>query len=263
MEKTLHFVCGMPRSGSTLLCNILLQNPRFHATQTSGLLDTLFGIRNHWGSIVEHKANPQPEKLSNVLKSVVNSYYEDVDRPIVFDKSRGWFAYVEFIENILNKKIKMLVPVRPVADILASFEVLFRETSKFNRPPGEADNYFQFQTVEGRCEYWMRNNQVVGLTLNRLNDALNRGFKDRMFFIDFNKLTSEPTKMMKQVYEFLGEKYYDHNFDYVEQVTQEEDSVYGFVNLHKIRNKVSPVKSRAEEILGKSIIKKIESMGVK
>jgi len=35
--KTVHFVSGLPRSCSTLLCNLLAQNPRVHATPTSPL----------------------------------------------------------------------------------------------------------------------------------------------------------------------------------------------------------------------------------
>ncbi len=31
-----------------------------------------------------------------------------------------------------------------------------------------------------------------------------------------------------------------HNFNHVEQVTQEDDTVYGFKDLHQIRNKVEP-----------------------
>lgn len=36
--KKYYFISGLPRSGSTLLANILAQNPRFHATATSGIL---------------------------------------------------------------------------------------------------------------------------------------------------------------------------------------------------------------------------------
>ena len=37
MSKTVHFVSGLPRAGSTLLMNLLAQNPKVHATATSGL----------------------------------------------------------------------------------------------------------------------------------------------------------------------------------------------------------------------------------
>ena len=33
-RKTIHFIAGMPRAGSTILGNILAQNPRFHVTPT-------------------------------------------------------------------------------------------------------------------------------------------------------------------------------------------------------------------------------------
>ena len=55
---------------------------------------------------------------------------------------------------------------------------------------------------------------------------------------------------MREVYDFLGEEYYEHDFDNVEQVTQENDDMHGVKDLHKIRPKVEPVKSYWKEVLG-------------
>jgi sulfotransferase len=189
------------------------------------------------------------------LKSTLQAYYHDIEKPIIIDKSRGWISYVELIEEITGCKAKILVPIRPVPDVLASFEVLYRETSKVKQPPGEAENYFQFQTTKGRCEFWMRPDQPVGLAINRLDDVVRRGLKDRLHFVEFGRLTNNPKQKMKEIYEFLGEEYYEHNFDHVEQVTKEDDEIHGFINLHKIRNKVEPVPSKAKEILGEDIVK--------
>src|SRR4030043_168670 len=96
----LHFISGLPRSGSTLLCNVLAQNPRFYATQTSGMLEVLFSIRNQWDKYIEMKAmeNGLSERRKiAVLQGIVSAFYADVDRPIVFDKSRGWLAHLEMI----------------------------------------------------------------------------------------------------------------------------------------------------------------------
>jgi len=44
MPQKIHFISGLPRSGSTLLAAILRQNPRFHAAMTSpvgGLVDRI------------------------------------------------------------------------------------------------------------------------------------------------------------------------------------------------------------------------------
>ena len=251
--KTLYFTSGLPRAGSTLIQNILAQNPIHYATETSGIVDVLFSVRNQWTKQIEHKAHPCPKRMKNVLKSILFGYFEDISQNTVFVKSRGILPYIELMENILEQKIKIIVPVRPVVDILASFEKLYRKTSEFKQPPGEAENYFQFQTIKGRCEYWMRPDQVVGLALNRINDAVARDLKDRMYFVDFNELTSNPRKTFQGIYSFLGEKWFEHNFNHVEQVTQEDDDVHGYIDLHKIKNKVTPMPSFANEILGKEV----------
>lgn len=46
----------MPRSGSTLLQNILGQNPDFYVTPTSGLLELIFGVRHNFTNCAEFKA---------------------------------------------------------------------------------------------------------------------------------------------------------------------------------------------------------------
>ena len=255
-SKKFYFISGMPRSGSTILANLLAQNPKFHATHTSGCLDVLFGIRNQWPKLVEHQAHPDQKALKRVLKSVLYAYYDDVEKPIIFDKSRGWVAHLELLEEILGEPPKILIPVRPLPDILSSFEKLHRETSKVKSPPGEAENYIQFQTVEGRCAFWMQPNSPVGLALNRINDVVKRGHKDKLHFIGFQNFTNDPQSTVKEIYDFLGEQYYDHNFDHVEQVTVENDEIHGYTNLHKIEPRIQPKLSDAEKILGKELVAK-------
>ena len=46
--KRVYFLSGLPRSGSTLLANILAQHPEIYVTPTSGIVDMLVNVRNHW-----------------------------------------------------------------------------------------------------------------------------------------------------------------------------------------------------------------------
>ena len=153
---------SVSRSGSSLICNILCQNPRFHASPTSGLVDVLYQIRNLWHTLTVHNANPCQQKLNHVLAATMTAYYADIDRPVIIDRSRGWLPHIELAEFLLGRRIKILVPVRPILDILASFESLYRETGKFRQPPGEAANYYNFQTVAGRCDYLRLETTNVG-----------------------------------------------------------------------------------------------------
>jgi len=252
-EKTFNFVSGMPRSGSTLLCNILCQNPRFHATNTSGCLDVIWNLRNHWDTLIEHKAHELPEAKTRCMRAILHAYHADREqkKPVIFDKGRGWIGYIEIIKLVLSKEPKILVPVRDLRDVLASFEKLYRGTIDNRRVPADANNYFEFQTIAGRCETWCRREQPVGLSVNRIRDAVHRGFRSCLHFVEYEMLTMNPREAMRGIYNFLGEELYEHDFDNVEQVTQENDELHGFgPTLHQIRPKVSPQPSQFPEVLG-------------
>lgn len=257
MEHTINFLGALPRSGSTLLCNILLQNPRFHATATSGILDVLLMVRNNWNQLEFVRAmkdeDERKQKEIQVLRGILLSYFEDVDKPIIFDKSRGWLAHLEMAESVLGYKAKVICPVRDLRDILASFEKLWRNNAAFRQFQQEAMNLAQWQTIEGRCKIWADQAQPLGLAYNMTKDAIDRGFRDRMHFVPYEELTAHPVDTLKGIHDFLGEEPFKYDFDHVEQITTEDDGVFGIDGLHKIRQKVEPQKATWVGILPKEV----------
>jgi len=213
-------------------------------------MDVMFGVRNQWDKLVEFKATPNPEAKLRVLRGILDSYYADTDKSVVFDKCRGWLSLLGMAEEVLGHKAKVLVPVRDLRDVLASFEKLWRETSKTDQINQESQDYFSFQTTQGRAENWLRPDQPVGLAYNRITDAFQRGYADRMFLIDFDEMTRNPEETFKKIYAFLGEEYFEHDFDNVEQITWENDAIHGFKGLHDIRSKVEPVETSWPKVLG-------------
>jgi sulfotransferase len=252
MNKNIHFIAGMPRAGSTLLCNILAQNPRFQVTATSGILETLFILRKSWPDITEFKGleyRNTREQL-NVMRAMLDGFFSDSPRPVIFDKSRSWLAHLEMAQAVLGRRPRVLVPVRDVREILSSFEKLWRKSRATGPTPHEQQFYREFQTVEGRCDVLMREDQVVGIAYNRVRDALVRGFRDCMHFVPFEQLTARPADVLAGIYKFLGEEPFQHNFNHVEQVTTEDDSMYNLKGLHDIRPKVEPAPIQAAKVLG-------------
>ena len=55
MEK-LFFQSSLPRAGSTMLQNILAQNPDIYATPTSGVLELIYAARANYSTSPEFKA---------------------------------------------------------------------------------------------------------------------------------------------------------------------------------------------------------------
>lgn len=248
-DKTIHVIAGLPRSGSTLLANILAQNPRFEATATSAILAIILNIREQWDPLFA--ATPNEQAKIDVMRGVLHSYYRQSTRPVVFDKCRGWLAALETAELLLERKVKVLVPVRDMRDILASFEKLWRHNASTTQIPQEKKYPLQFESLEGRCDVWLQKAEPLGLAYMRIEDALARGFRDRLHFVHFEQLTRRPGETMRKIYDFLEEAPFEHDFDHVEQVTWEDDAVHGFKGLHDIRPKVEPIAPQYPNVLGK------------
>lgn len=256
-----YFISGLPRAGSTLLCNIMAQNPKFYVSPaTSGCHDVLFNIRNQWDRLIEHQAEGVDyERLRNVLRAGLDAYHT-TDKEVVIDKGRGWLSLIEMLEFIKREPVKIIVPVRDISEVLASFERLWRRSTSQSQWVFEQEDYFRAQTVEGRCDIWSDRAQPVGLAYNRVKDAIARGHSDRMLFVEFDDLTGRPEQTMRSVYEFLGEEPFVHDYDQVEQVTSEDDvNVHRIPGLHMIRPKVEPVPKMALDVLGSAMVKKYEN----
>jgi len=244
-DKPIYFLAGLPRSGSTLLANILLQHPHLHVTPTSGILDMLVQVRNHWDrndaiQAMDRKTSEQVK--TQVLHAMAQAYFAHVDKPVCIDKNRYWAEFLEMAAVLVGgrEKVKVLVSVRDMCDVLASFESLYRKTAAISMPPLEGQNGLKCKTALGRLELFIDDAQPVGRAYNAIRDAVTRGWLPNMHFVEYNQLTREPARTLAGIYRFLGEEPCEHDFDNVEQGTVEDDFVYGFKDLHVIRQQVQP-----------------------
>ncbi len=257
--KAIYFLGALPRAGSTVLSNVLLQNPRIHVTSsTSGLLNLLLGIRNHWEKMAEFKAMDKQEAASariRVMRGVILAFFANVDRPVVIDKGRGWIGQIPLIEALLGRPVKIIAPVRDVRDILASFEKVVSR-NPMQPTAQELAHPTQWETIEGRCQIWFAQNSPVGGPYRKLRDAMIKGYRDRLHFVDYDEFTSHPSRAMHELYDFLGEPHYEHDFNNVEQKTFEDDDVWKMPGLHTIRKEIKPQEPQWPKILPPDVAKK-------
>lgn len=255
--REIFYIGGLPRSGSTLLCNIFAQNTDlFVSKSTSGCSEIIFNIKNIWPNLIEHKAAEKidQEQLRRVLHASLHSYH-NTDKKLILDKSRNWPFLFETLEFINQKKPKLIIPVRNLTQVIASFEKLWRKTSgEQNWPMFAPYGVDEWQTVEGRCKIYCKSDAPVGIAYNRVKDLIDRGHKKDVLFLEFELLTRYPEQSMKMVYDYLELPYYQHNFEHVEQYTKENDAeIHGIRGLHDIKNKVEPLKDYSLEILGNEL----------
>jgi sulfotransferase len=129
MEK-LFYQSSLPRSGSTLLQNILAQNPDIYATPTSGVLELVFGARGNYTNSPEFKAQDaelMKKGWQAFAKNGMDAFYNAVtDKKYVVDKSRGWGIHYDFLNTIFPEP-KVVCMVRNLKDVFASMEKNYRK----------------------------------------------------------------------------------------------------------------------------------------
>jgi sulfotransferase len=234
-QPTFHFISGLPRSGSTLLSGILLQNPRFHAGMTSpvgNLCSTLLSqlsAGSEFGPVVPR------EKRRALVRGLFDSYYADVGRPLVFDTNRAWCARMGLIRD-LYPQAKVIACVRNVAWIMDSMERMYRAN------PYEYTKLFGAQgargTVYSRLDAMAQHDQTVGFAWAALREAFFGEHAASLLLVDYELLTRAPAKVLPLVYDFLGEPRFEHDFDNVEYDAEEFDAALGVPGLHRVKSQV-------------------------
>src|SRR5277367_4492483 len=240
MPPKIFYQSSMPRAGSTLLQNILAQNPDFYVTPTSGLLELVFGARLNYTNSAEFKAQDDVLMKKAFLafsRAGMEAYFKSLTgKPYVLDKSRGWGVHFDLLSLIFDEEPKIICMVRDLRQILASMEKKFRQNPDKHRPIENHSNLSGTTTLKRA----VMNLQTppVGLALDRLIEIHQRGWNRKILFLRYEDLTAHPKQTLQKIYAYLVVSGFSHNFNEVAQVTQEDDQAYGVPGLHMIRPKV-------------------------
>ena len=245
------FQSSLPRSGSTLLQNIIAQRNDFYVTPTSGLLELIYAARKNYTTSPEFLAQDKEQMKKAFLsfcKGGMESYFKSLtDKPYVIDKSRGWSIHYDFL-NSFYKDPKIIIMIRDIRDIYSSMEKNFRKNTHLDS--GIIDHSQMIgTTTEKRIDIWSKS-QPVGLAIERLYQIIREGIINKCLIIKYEDLIKNPQYELNKIYKYLEVDTFYHNFDDIKQITKEDDSVYGIYGNHTINNKLVYKESDAGEILG-------------
>lgn len=261
IEKNYYFMCGIPRSGSTLLLSILNQNKTLYGTSTSPLLDLLCFNEYSWRNCQSVIANPVSVQLENISESIINGCWKHIPQTIIIDKHRGWGRNLNTIEKIFKKNPKAIATVRDIPSVLASFLQLLRNS---NQSVTYVDRILLKKHLPLTDE-----NRVDVLWNDFITDSwesLKVGFstkRDSLILVDYDELINNNDEIMKKVYDFLELPYFHHNINDIKNETNENDLIaWGLENLHKIRPTLEKTCKSPEEVLGKKIFNKYVNMNL-
>ena len=238
----LHFIAGLPRSGSTLLAGLLRQNPAFHAAITSPVAGMVSALLNTFTAHSETAVFLDEERRRAILRAVIESYYAPMSgKTVIFDTNRAWSARLPLL-RALYPEARVICCVRDVAWVMDSFERLVRENALeparlFATPEERA-------TVYSRTEALGHRDRVVGFAWSALKEAYYGEHSASLLLVDYDLLASRPTECLGLIYDWLGEPRFAHDIDNVEYDEPEFDRQLGAPGLHSVKRKVEPVSRR-------------------
>jgi len=79
---------------------------------------------------------------------------------------------------------------------------------------------------------------VVGFAWSALKEAHYGEQSEALLLVEYDLLTQRPEECLTLIYQWLGEPWYDHDFDNVEYDEPEFDRQLGAPGLHAVKRKV-------------------------
>ena len=234
--KKLNFVSGLPRSGSSLLVNILNSNPNFHATTTSAVLDIISSLKASFSHNITWKTNSRLEIYDDFkagTKGFLEGFYNHHE--VIFDKCRVWPNKLDLIDHILdNEDSKVIWTYRNVADIVGSIEEHYRKTLLLENCDENSMKY-KFATLDKRIGHYINEGGLVSYPMEMLKDAIEMGYGKRIMFVTYGDLSMNSQRTLDAIHDFLGEPKYNYDFDNIKQTVFENDAFHNYKFSHTIR----------------------------
>jgi len=260
MEQ-IHFLSGMQRSGSTLLCCLLNQHPKIHATATSPLLDIIGAAETKLEECTGQFTFDYKTKSKILMSSIIELFHKDIEKPIIVDKHRGWPVVIGDIE-LRYKKPKIICTNRSVPEVISSFIQLIKNNNTLDNTIDKTlrSNGVSI-SINNRADFLF--NSYVNPPREAIINALEK-HRDCIHMVEYNDIVNFPQETMNKIYQFLEVESFDHNFSKIENTCKEEkDANWGMENLHIIRSKLQKTSTPPEEVLGKELTEYYRQFDVK
>ena len=241
--KQVSFLSGLPRSGSTVLANIIGMHPDVRATPSSPLCNIVQTMRRTWSNDQFLKAQLDndldlvSERLKRTTRATMSAWSDEGDENVVVNKNRGWLNCIEWLREI-DPDFKMIVTIRDLRDIYASIEKRHRKTLMLDFP----DN-MEHNLIDVRASALFGGQGIVGSCLKSISNIGDvPDILSHLYIWRYEDFIENPQETTDSVFKFLGVDPVAIDFNNLDQTTVESDSHYNMKFPHNIQSKlVKPV----------------------
>ncbi len=206
MSSSFVAVTGLPRAGSTLLCQLLARHPEIQCEgMSSPLCNLLLGIRrmasddqfmlSQLDSAFESGYGHLQDAMQGFLRGWLKS-----GKKLVIDKNRAWLHCIEMALQ-LAPETKMIVCLRDLGQIYGSIEAQHQKTILLDF----IDHLADFDRF-GRADMLFAKDKVIGAPLISIHAVqdLPKAVQERLYFVRFEDLMGNPAACMSHLHAWLG-----------------------------------------------------------
>jgi sulfotransferase len=239
-------VTGLPRAGSTLVCQLLAQHPQVHCEgHSSPLCNLLLGIRRMASddqfllAQLDQSFERSYGHLQSSMRGFLRQWYEEAgESAVVVDKNRAWLHCIEMLLQ-LAPEAKLVVCIRELGQIYGSIEAQHQKTILLDFIDRLAD-YDRF----GRADTLFAKDRAIGAPLVSLHAVqdLAAEVQQRLYFLRFEDLMEKPAACAAHLFDWLGLTPFKIRPDQLATAATESDSHYRMKFPHRQGTRVaSPV----------------------
>ncbi len=243
LDKRIIYITGLPRSGSTLLCQLLGSHPSIYSTGHSSPLNQLLNNLRHalsdnpfLLSQLDVDFDLTYKRLLNAHRGFINGWFAETDRPVAADKNRGWLRMIETVD-LLDPSFRMIVCIRDLRQIYGSIEAQHRKTLLIDFP-----DHMAAHSAYARADTLFSNDGVIGGPLKSiefLQDVEER-FRQRLCYVSYEALVARPLDTMATIYEWMGLPDSPFDPERLPVSAHESDSHYRFKYRHRTFSEIRP-----------------------
>ena len=243
----LHTLAGLPRSGSTLLGNVLAQHPDVHVSGTSALeacVEAVVGVLSNSPEVTSDLANV-PGAYDNYLSAIrafADGWYGQRTETHVVDKSRGWSTRPSLLRQLYSDSA-LIVSVRDPRDVVASIERENRKTAVFNSPVAP--------TIYEAADILMKPDGMVGGPIRFIENLLRSSTP--AVYVRYESLVIDPASCVTRVASAMGLE--PHTFDYenVVNIATDLDAIYRYKYPHKGEGAIKSTGTNWRDVFDESL----------
>jgi sulfotransferase len=256
-------VTGLPRAGSTLICQLLAQHPEIHCEgHSSPMCNMLLGIRRmvsddqFFLSQLDRSFEASYAHLATAMQGFLRGWNHGCGKRAVVDKNRAWLHAIEMLLKI-EPDAKLIVCLRELGQIYGSIEEQHQRTILVDF----IDHLADFDRF-GRADMLFAKDKSIGAPLISLHAVLDlpKAVQDHLYFLRFEDLVERPVACMGHLYAWLGLSPYEINPEKLAPMgLPESDSHYRMKYLHTQTTRIAAprkheipprIQARIEEACG-------------